>query len=317
MKTLHIFNCDTDYALADGTRFYTPPKNVIGVRNRLTLTPARYAATGDAILVYGDISRIASLPYYDSALSKELELITPEDNLTRYIPRPWGWNHSIRQFLTQHGVKEDYLPDWKQIDILRTLSHRRTTIQMLNAMQFEYQLPAELTTEEEIMQWCLSNPGGYLKAPWSSSGRGIYRVLSGWRNDIQSWCRGVLRRQGSILAEPGWNNQLDFATEWEISPRHEVRFIGYSVFHTDNHSQYIDNLKGSQSQLINHIDSVARGRLGDTLAKQKAALEAIIAPYYYGPLGIDCLVDASGKINPCVEINLRLTMGRVEIDEHL
>ena len=39
-----------------------------------------------------------------------------------------------------------------------------------------------------------------------------------------------------------------------------------------------------------------------------------MAPFYDGPLGIDMLVTSERNIHPCVEINLRDTMGRVAID---
>ena len=45
------------------------------------------------------------------------------------------------------------------------------------------------------------------------------------------------------------------------------------------------------------------------------ALDAIIAPHYDGPLGIDMMLyrDEHGEIalNPCVEVNLRMTMGMI------
>ena len=45
------------------------------------------------------------------------------------------------------------------------------------------------------------------------------------------------------------------------------------------------------------------------------ALDSIIAPHYDGPLGIDMMFykNENGEIalNPCVEVNLRMTMGMV------
>jgi hypothetical protein len=45
------------------------------------------------------------------------------------------------------------------------------------------------------------------------------------------------------------------------------------------------------------------------------AIDTLIAPHYSGPLGIDMMLyrDDKGEIaiNPCVEVNLRMTMGMV------
>ena len=46
-----------------------------------------------------------------------------------------------------------------------------------------------------------------------------------------------------------------------------------------------------------------------------AALDVIIAPHYKGPLGVDMMIYRDGNkglaVNPCVEVNLRMTMGMV------
>ncbi len=45
------------------------------------------------------------------------------------------------------------------------------------------------------------------------------------------------------------------------------------------------------------------------------ALDAVIAPHYTGPLGVDMMVARTGGgerfVMPCVEVNLRYTMGFV------
>ena len=45
------------------------------------------------------------------------------------------------------------------------------------------------------------------------------------------------------------------------------------------------------------------------------AIDDLIAPHYDGPVGIDMMLywDENGRIalNPCVEVNLRMTMGMV------
>lgn len=52
---------------------------------------------------------------------------------------------------------------------------------------------------------------------------------------------------------------------------------------------------------------------GRIIDAQKTILQSMIAPRYSGPVGIDMLATADGHINPCVEINLRMTMGMVAL----
>ena len=49
------------------------------------------------------------------------------------------------------------------------------------------------------------------------------------------------------------------------------------------------------------------------IERQQKILNEVIAPHYEGLFGVDLLVTADGRINPCVEINLRRTMGHATL----
>lgn len=315
MEKLYIFNCDHEYALAQDGKYYTPPKSVVRLRANLCLTPALFAEEHSCILVPSEIQNVENLLYYDYVEKKHIKIVRQGCSLAKYIPVPWGWNNSVRQMLIDRDVNPDLLPTEENLKIWRQLAHRRTTIDFLKHINYPYTLPCELFSLEDVEQWCRANHGGFLKAPWSSSGRGIYRALHGWRDDIAHWVKGVLRKQKSIVAEIDCRKIFDFATEWHIDGGN-ANFIGYSVFSTDDHSQYRQNRKGSQQQLQQLIAQASCGKWNEEmLSAQKLALEHILGSAYSGPLGIDCLVGKRENVfvNPCVEINLRHTMGMVEI----
>jgi hypothetical protein len=321
MNVVHIFNPETDFALASGAEYYTPPKNVVTLRRKLALTPALFARSGEYILLLDNFTdeEFTSLDYYDMAISKGVKILVPSAELPDDAEiKPWGWNLSLRRFLLNKSVDANKLPSEKNIEELRRLSHRRTTIPFLETVygyldyRPPYPLPMELSDEASVAAWCGANAGGYLKAPWSSSGRGIFRVLRSDGEDIRGWVRGTLRRQGSLLAEPGWRRAFDFATEWVVE-QGSARFIGYSVFNVDDHSQYTGNVVDSQPNLKALIDDKSGGMCDSCVEAQRVAIETLIAPYYDGPMGIDCLIDDAGYLNPCVEINMRRTMGMVPL----
>lgn len=321
MKIVHIFNPETDFALASGAEYYTPPRNVVALRRKMALTPALFAKKGEYILLLDRISNeeLTQLDHYDLVLSKGLIILPLDAQLPEdAVAKPWGWNLSMRKFLFNKGLDISMLPSEGDIANLRRLSHRRTTIAFLKEVYslmdytVPYPLPIELETEDAVSEWCEANIGGYLKAPWSSSGRGVYRVLRSDGDDIRGWVRGTLRRQGSLLAEPGWRRVFDFATEWMVE-NGNVSFIGYSVFNVDDHSQYTGNVIDTQPNLKALIDDKSGGMCDRCVEAQRVAIEKLIAPYYNGPLGIDCLIDDIGRINPCVEINMRMTMGMVPL----
>ena len=55
-------------------------------------------------------------------------------------------------------------------------------------------------------------------------------------------------------------------------------------------------------------------RFKELQAALTSTVNTVIAPYYEGPLGVDLLLgrhNGEEVINPCVEVNLRMTMGMV------
>lgn len=226
---LHVFNNpDTDYALGDGGRFYTPPRIVSRMRRELALFPATYAAPGDMILLLDDISRneMENSPYLAVMEAKRIKAVPLAAlqglaDSVRSIA-PWGWNATLLRILEENNAPATLLPTPERIAGLRKLSHLRTTVAFHRLAatimpQCASPVPVELTSEDEVMDFCNRNPGCWLKAPWSSSGRGVMHTDDLEERHIRPWARGIIRRQGSVMGEVDCGRKLDFATEWMIS----------------------------------------------------------------------------------------------------
>ena len=324
MKTLHIFNPEHDLALAVGQKSYTLPAEVVKIKRNKTLLPALFADKGDFILVPQDMkpSEYSGLEYFHLILEKELRIIRPElikDNISEIkIIKPWGWDHFLRKYLLKFDIGEELLPSEEEVEKIRELSHRRITIpfrQTIAALRGEVarNLPRELFSIEEVEEFLLQNPKAFFKAPWSSSGRGIVVSDHITHKGLFEWIHGILRRQGSVMAEPAWDKTFDFATEWEIE-RGIPFFKGYSVFEASSRGKYHHNIYDSQVNLLNLIKKNIPDFSEEIVLLQKEALKIHIAPFYSGPLGIDMLADSQGDVNPCVEINLRNTMGNLLLE---
>lgn len=208
------------------------------------------------------------------------------------------------------------MPSEEDITNLRNLSHRRTTIaffrELSSFLDPEIEIPQEITLAEDGISTFRLTHCLFFKAPWSSSGRGVMLTDDLEEKHVAPWLRGIIRRQGSVMMEKAYDRKLDFATEW-VCRDNKARFIGYSVFNVSRRGKYQSNRTGSQQELLNVIEGATDRWTPDIIGLQQKAIEKIIAPYYSGPLGIDMLVTDSGAINPCVEINLRHTMGMIEL----
>ena len=172
----------------------------------------------------------------------------------------------------------------------------------------------ELENYDDVKAFALSHPGCYLKMPWSGSGKGIYRVIDPTGdNHVPRWIEGALKRQGSLLCEVGLDRLQDFAIECMCRDGHTI-LMGYSVFDSDFHSQFGSGRVAPMEDL--HQFLLERYPDFDPVIGQVLmAIDDIIAPHYVGPVGIDMMLywDENGRIalNPCVEVNLRMTMGMV------
>ena len=314
--TLHYFNPDNDLALANGNPHYTPTPHAELLRRDLQLLPCWLALPGDAVLC-DDPSLQAWVDEHQlpvTLVGRNRLGSLPADT----VLRPWGWSAAMRWRLMRWSTPEAILPNDNDIDQWRMLSHRRTTIDIhrrVNAL-LGYTLcptPIELSSLDDVLEFAHSHAGCYIKEPWSGSGRGILRAIDHSGRDFVQRAFGSLRKQGTLLCEPAYDRVLDFAIEMECQCG-VAEVIGYSVFESDFHSQFSSGMVAQRKVLRQMIQEYYPEfeKVENALAQ---VVTEMIAPHYNGPLGIDMLLyrrnDNTIGINPCVEMNLRTTMGHV------
>ena len=316
MKEVYLFNPEHDLALAHGAHNYTAPPFARQFRRDLRLLPAWVAPAGSYIAIPDDCSVDEDRRWLqDHHLDITPVPISQIADLGDCRIQPWGWDATLGHQLLQAGVSPDNLPTDEQLDWIRRLSHRRTSIAVHQALGNAFSpCPVELSTVNEVTAFMRQHPGYYLKMPWSGSGKGIYRVLDpqGDRH-VHHWIEGALRRQGSLLCEVGLDRVQDFAIE--LLCRDGVTMLmGYSVFDSDFHSQFGAGRVAPREELHELLQGMYPD-LDSVIGQLIIAINELIAPHYNGPLGIDMMLywDEKGRIaiNPCVEVNLRMTMGMV------
>ncbi|MDE6341522.1 MAG: hypothetical protein K2K93_04325 [Muribaculaceae bacterium] len=310
---IHIFNPETEYALASGASFYTPPAKVEEMRRRKQLLPEAWARPGDAIIV-DDVSSVCSdFRLLDWESLRHFFMDNPDAVIV-----PWGWNHALWRRLHDHGVPASALPELSEIDRIRELAHRRTTIVLTERWNKEIEpeyivdVPAELYTEDQCREFMAANPDCWMKAPWSSSGRGVINTAADMTPELAlQWCRGIIRRQGSVMAETAARRVADFATEWILCGG-KAEYLGLSRFETSRRGKYITNYVEPQPILISGFRSLSNMDIERVKELQAHILESTLTGYE-GPLGVDMIVEESGVLRPFTEVNLRHTMGMLNL----
>lgn len=344
---IYLFNPQNDLALATGGINYVAPPFAMRMAEDLAVLPAFIAEPGSLLITDSDADA-RWLERLNGLLGMDVHAISRKElnHLTGYRIMPWGWCLDLRRRLVKWGADRQLLPTKDEIYHLRGLSHRRLTInihlrlqellrcQAGNHLPLACPVPVELAVLEDVREFVESHDGCFIKTPWSSSGRGIYHATAGkWTPELEQWCNGALKRQGSVLCEVAFDKVMDLAVEFFASGgKTSVR--GFSIFSTDSHSQYHSGIVASQDVLHQRVVELYP-QFDVVVEALTRVLDEMVAPHYSGWLGVDMLLysdvqspsssHSSGagesmthqfpagamRLNPCVELNLRPTMGAV------
>ena len=117
------------------------------------------------------------------------------------------------------------------LNILKQLIRNTTN---KNIFLREQDVP-EICVSKEAVEKLLIRWGKIMvKAPWSSSGRGLQPVTkTPVHSKVWEKILGVIQNQDYVIVEPFLNKVLDFSFQFEIIKR-EVKYLGISNFFTDN-----------------------------------------------------------------------------------
>jgi hypothetical protein len=314
MATLYIFNPEHDIALASDLANFTAPHAGRQLRADLGFLPALWAQEDDAI--YVDNMEYAQKAYR-RVMRKEVKRTFVDSPTQVENVSPWGWDKALRTELKRKGCDESLLPTDDQLSHIRQLSHRRTAAGLLPLLQADYTVGEayECREDAEVEELLARYGQVVMKAPWSSSGRGL-RFLSKERTPFSmqtGWFHNLVGRQGSVMVEPYYNKVKDFGMEFSADGEGHITYEGLSLFYTQN-GAYVGNILATESAKREMISRYIPVEWIDEV-KEKI-ITCLDLSTYAGPLGVDMMIvkgDSSLYLHPCVEINLRRTMGHVAL----
>lgn len=327
MKGLHLFNPQNDLALALNLENYTAPPAAVELARAGSCLPLWYGKPGDEFVTEGVNARW--LGELRDAFGME---VRPWGHSTEGLrPEPWGWSKAARRDFLRLGFGPETMPDDAELERLRELSGRRSACILGRALAREGLMAEETAAMEirsldEAREYAGLHPDALLKLPWSSSGRGQIRVSG--ENDFETRrqaIEGALRRYGYLTAEPFRRDKLADVAHLFEAREGRVRYCGLSVFETEPNGDYSGNVLGSEEALRAMLESRFTGIAAklDRIAEGQAhALESLLGNAYEGPLGVDMMIvgdeGEACSVVPCVELNLRMTMGHVahRLHEH-
>lgn len=329
---LNVFNPEHDFALGSNLEHFTAPNAARQLRCDLGFLPALWASEGEYVLVK-DVDTAQNglkgtgLVTKAALINQDLLCKKMRGNPNLEIDvRPWGWDYSLRHEMIGMGINPQWLPTNAVLDDIRAMSHRswaaKNLLLPLRSVSGTVGESCQLGSTEEVRDYLAEKGRIVLKSPWSSSGRGI-RFVSNVKTDnsatnhnitpqLEGWTKNVVERQGCVMAEPYYNKVCDFGMEFE-SRSGTIDYCGLSLFRTAN-GAYAGNVLDEECHKEAVIGSLVPRRMLDTI--RAIVIEVLASAFkgkYEGRFGIDMMVvrksDGSLALHPCVELNLRMTMG--------
>ena len=310
---MNLFYPSHDIALAHGVRHFNPPASALRLQEDLAY-----------------LHEIWNQPFLKGETS---------------IPLPWGWDWDTRDFIHRmYGIKMRNLPSNDDLEIIRNISSLRSSITCLEKLRekqvdFSCTMHQYLDSEDKLWEFITKKDAAgipfVLKTPWSSSGRGLLMSFTKTNNGIlinnsrtllMKQALGTINKMGSIMGEEWIAGKVqDFAMLFYASDK-DVRFIGYSLFDNDKSSVGTTYRQGyllSNDKIVEKI-SLPKEYLSSIAKKYEEILSEMLHPlfgkhWHLGYLGVDMLTYKETmeeekftlKLHPCIELNLRCTMGVV------
>ena len=309
--------------LANNSSMMTLPHAAQELKMNLGWIPALWASNNDCVLVDDVIfaekaarrfsKRIANVNFVmrSSALYNLFEEVVP-----------WGWDsETLKDALIYSNY--DKVPEWVWNGRIRELSSRENTVRLLPEIRqgIEHLTVGEAYYVQDVAlcQQMLNDFSRIVfKSPWSSSGRGVRFANTKLTDSEAGWIKRVIKQQGGVMAEPHYRKVKDFAMEFEALADGRVKYCGLSLFNTSS-SAYTGSVLATEEVKRQMLRPYMTDELFDLLVERmEKVLTRFVDQQYEGPLGVDMMIvprtSAQGfLIHPCVEVNMRRTMGHVAL----
>lgn len=243
----------------------------------------------------------------------------------------WAWEHHLAKQVERWALRQGLTLTYPNISSeYYALSHRQASNSYLKNLANRY--PHLIASTDIIPSWhshaeslynraqSLYNQGFkqlVVKLPYSSSGRGVLVFPNPLEAKAQALIKLQINKHGSVSIEPYLNKKQDYASLWYID-REGIRPLGFSKFYTkaDQHNtayagNYLLTDKDIETELIEAVGSVQDWEYLQNFMHNY--LWKTFGTYYEGHIGVDMMSYRSANgalcLHPCVEINLRCTMG--------
>lgn len=311
----HIFNPEHDSALALESGIYTPKPQIQQFAKDLSTLPLWYFDEEDKVIL-PEISDQEWLNSVGNIIPNIKDKIASTEEYKHFqAPKrlmPWGIDNTICKLTNTTQIDGEDVAE--VVNRTKIFSSREQTQDVLTRLKenglFDGFVSRKVDSIEELRKTNEEFGRIVVKAPWSSSGRGVLFIDN--LDDKEARRIGkIIESQGFVMAESFFEKEIDFALEFENTDG-KWQFAGYSLFSTDEHGAYKQNLLASdeflKAEICKHADAEKLDKIVEFYCGYFQERDEELRGNKI--IGVDMMA-GNGRIHPCVEINVRHTMGIV------
>lgn len=329
------FNPDAEshvMAVVSGTR-YDPNKHAVALDEDLEILTLAWCRKDDIAVLRRPPSagHLASL----KAAGLEIPEIISRANLTTLKERklgglrPWAWSPDASALFV--GLADNIAPGmpWAWRESLPPLCFSK---ELGARLEEKLGIPSDhrgflandsTGVSERIGGIHAEGRSALLKAAYSCAGRGHFRIAPGRLDEAaRAWIDQALDKHRAIVIEPWLQRVLDFSALYEMEADGRVRLMGMTVMENDSAGRFTGTRVAWKwgSMLDPECAAFFFGLgKGMTYYEDRIPVELpALLPGYVGPVGIDAMIhrlpDGLLALRPVVEVNVRMTMGRVALE---
>ena len=304
---------------------WTPDRTALALERDLELLMMGACRRDDALLV----RRMPAVEHLHALKSAGYAL--PEFLSAPAVPgrklgglRPWAWSPDAVAALAplardlppacDFPWRGEVPPEWFSKEIGLRLEHEIGPVEETGRL---------LGDAEEVLREIgrlLENGQVLLKAPFACAGRGHLRVnRKSPPPQTRSWIENTLRGHGAVVVEPWLERVHDFSALYEIRPDGGIEWVGMTRMENDAAGRFTGirvhpkwgRLLEPELAMFLFREARAEVMYRQTVPSRLAGL----LPGHAGPVCVDAMVhrrrDGSLVLKPVVEVNVRMTMGRL------
>lgn len=326
---LHWFNpnAESHVAAALNGRRFQPNKMESAMEHDLEMLTLAWCRKDDVAVLreHPGNQHLAYLKQRGLELPEILSLETLKDRKLGGM-RPWAWSPDASRTFENHAKQVSANVPWQWREPLppRYFS-KEIGCQLEQALELSEgggQFCSDIESAISAIEDQISQGDVLLKAAHACAGRGHLRIGKG-EPVPEKWLSDALEKHHGVVVEPWLDRVHDFSVLYEMKST-GIRWVGMTHMENDASGRFLGSLvypKWGSGLLPEIAEFLFREADITPFYRDRipAALSELL-PDYVGPVGIDAMVFRKSNgglgIRHIVELNVRMTMGRVALELH-